>query len=253
MFEHQRPRWLRLAIVACAAWIALAAAATSAFAEQGPRPIWHVGEPYPLDELERAMAPKGPVRCPTVAKVRYKGDVIRYHSPVMVAVPFQPRLRAFEQIVAKVAIAHFGRAPKLIRHIGTYNCRRIAAYPTWMSEHGLANGIDIAAFEFGPATRAERAARPKAPAGAFRVRVLGDWRSERKADAAKRAFLHDLTRQLIAARGVFRVVLGPGYPGHENHLHLDCAPYRLVQVDLDPAPGTTEHNEGVHPGDPNME
>ena len=203
---------------------------------------------YPLDSLLREMPAKGPARCPRTPRVRYRGDVVRYHSPVLVAEPFVAHLRAFEQLVAEVAREHYGRAPKQIRHIGTYNCRRIRLYPTLLSEHGLANGIDVAGFDFGPAPRSERAKLPAPLHRAFQVRIRGAWRSDRPADARHRAFLHDLGRRLVAARQIFRVVLGPGYPGHEDHLHLDVAPYRLVELDLDEgarranpthAPGTT--------------
>jgi hypothetical protein len=190
---------------------------------------------YPLDAIERVIAPTGKVVCPHVDKTRYRGDVIRYHSPVNVAVPFVPHLRAFETLVADVAVKHFGRAPRKIRHIGTYNCRRIRQWPTFLSEHGLANGIDIAAFEFAAAPRVIRGTLAPALRGAFSARIRPHWRSTSKKDRAVRAFLHDLGRRLVAAEAIFRVVLGPGYPGHEDHLHLDCAPWRLVEIDLDAA------------------
>ena len=44
------------------------------------------------------------------------------------------------------------------------------------------------------------------------------------------ADLADLARRVIARPEVFRTVLGPAYPGHHNHFHLDCAPYRVVEV-----------------------
>jgi len=36
--------------------------------------------------------------------------------------------------------------------------------------------------------------------------------------------------RLIGRQDLFRVVLGPAWPGHHNHFHLDFAPYRVVEV-----------------------
>lgn len=232
--------------LAVAAWLASAATAAASVAATptaGTDEGVLAAGAYPLDDIERTLAARGPVRCPTVAKVRYAGTTLRYHHAVMVATPFVAQLAAFEEIVAATAVAHYGRVPSKIRHIGTHNCRRIAAWPTFLSEHGLANGIDVAAFEFGPAPRALAAGLAPALRRGFVVGVKRHWRSDAPADAAHRAFLHDLGRRLVAARGVFRVVLGPGYPGHEDHLHLDCAPWRLVDIALDPAPGGDQARE----------
>ncbi|MCB9739770.1 MAG: extensin family protein [Deltaproteobacteria bacterium] len=245
---HNRPASQAAAVVLSAAALSCALGLPSSAAAQEPRPDPKTGlyslaaGGYPLDAIERVLAPKGKVRCPTVEKTRYPGDVIPYHSKVMVARPFVGHLRAFERLVAEVAVRHYGRAPRKLRHIGTYNCRRIRQWPTFLSEHGLANGIDVAGFDFGPAPRAERAALPKALRGAFTVRVRKHWRSERAADARHRAFWHDLGRELVAAKHIFRVVLGPGYPGHEDHLHLDLAPWRLVEIDLDATDAEADPN-----------
>ena len=49
--------------------------------------------------------------------------------------------------------------------------------------------------------------------------------------ALHRRFLHRLALRLARDTSLFRVVLGPGYPGHADHFHLDMASYRLVVVD----------------------
>lgn len=232
MVQARLQQLARLALAA--AWLVVQAPRAAMAQPEGHQPK---DSSYPLDDIERVIPAKGPVRCPTVAKVRYAGTSLRYQSSVMVAEPFAPRLAAFEAIVAEAAYQHYGRPPKTIRHIGTYNCRRIAAWPTFLSEHGLANGIDIAGFDFAPAPKALRASLAPALRGRFDVRVKRHWRSSAASDAVHRAFLHDLARRLVAATEVFRVVLGPGYPGHEDHMHLDCAPWRLIVVDLDPVPG----------------
>ena len=202
-------------------------------------PVAAIGAPpaYPLDHIERVIAPRGPVRCPSVPKVYYRGDHVRYHSRVYVNRHFRERLRRFEQVVAQVAIEVYGRAPRAIRHIGTYNCRRIKAWPEFLSEHGIANGIDVAGFDFGPAPRKQRKKLARRIRGRFRVSVLRHWRAKRESDAIHQRFLRALVQRLVdRGDGVFRVLLGPGYPGHDNHFHFDMAPWKLI--DFDPMPGT---------------
>ncbi len=193
-------------------------------------PEWPLDPGYPLDHIERVIPATGRMRCPKIAKVRYRGDTIRYHSPVFVNAHFRERLRRFERVVKQVAVQVYGRAPRRIRHMGTYNCRRITAWPTFLSEHGLANGIDVAGFDFGPASRKQRAAAPRGLRLGFKVRLARHWTATKGVGARHSRFLRTLARTLIARQDVFRVLLGPSYPGHRNHFHFDCAPWRLVDV-----------------------
>lgn len=184
---------------------------------------------YPLDKLPRTLARRGRVTCPRVAMTRYAGNVIRYSTPVRVYIGFVKRLKAFEALVRDTAVQVYGWAPRRIKHLGTYNCRRIAAWPTFLSEHGLGNGIDVAGFDFGPAPKK---LRRKAPAGlrwGFKVRLDKHWNSKRGISKKHRQFLHLLGKRLIA-RNLFRVMLGPAEPGHHNHFHLDMAPWNLVNI-----------------------
>lgn len=53
------------------------------------------------------------------------------------------------------------RVSSIVRAIvqpGTYNCRRMAAYPDLVSEHSFANAVDIARFQLkkGPDVVVER-------------------------------------------------------------------------------------------------
>jgi hypothetical protein len=64
----------------------------------------------------------------------------------------------------------------------------------------------------------------------FEVRIDNHWNATRGTGAAHSAFLRDLARRVIDRLDIFRTVLGPAYPGHRNHFHLDCAPYRVVEV-----------------------
>ncbi|GEM_PF-740214 len=191
--------------------------------------------PYPLDGIERIIPARGKVRCPRVDKVFYRGKNVRYHSRVFVNKHFKKRLELFEKVVADVGREVYGRAPRRIRHIGTYNCRRIAAWPTFLSEHGLANGIDVSAFVFPRAKRAVRRSLPRNIRGAFKVSVLRHWSAKRPKDAIHQRFLRTLVQRLVD-RGdtIFRVLVGPGYPGHDNHFHFDVAPWALI--DFEPMP-----------------
>ena len=185
---------------------------------------------YPLDTVGRVVPRRGPLRCPEVELVRYRGDTVRYHKPVKVFVGFRERLRLFEEVVRDAAVEVYGRAPRRIKHMGTYNCRRIKAYPFLLSEHALGNGVDVAGFDFGPAARGDERAKslPRRLRRSFKVRVLKHWDGKGAAGRLHARFLRSLARRLIARPEVFRVMLGPGYPGHKNHFHFDCSPWRLV-------------------------
>ncbi len=190
------------------------------------------GDQYGLDDLERSVPAKGKMVCPPVELVRYRGDVVRYHSPVRVYVGFRDRLRKFEEVARDVAIEVYGRAPAKIVHIGTLNCRRIRLWPTLLSEHGIGNGIDVAGFDFAAAPR--KAVLPgDLPAGlrkGFSVRVKAHWDGHTGAAAVHARFLRRLTDKLLERQDIFRVLLGPAYPGHKDHFHFDCAPWRLVSI-----------------------
>lgn len=218
------PRRYALTALFLSAWIVLAAAAARAEA-----PL----EPYPLDGLARTVPTTGRMRCPEVDRVRYRGTAIPWASPLEVHPAFEARLAAFEAVAVAVAEKVFGRAPTRIRHLGSYNCRRIRRYPDLLSEHGLGNAIDVAGFEFPALSARERktSTLPKALRRGFAVTVLDHWDAkgqDASANGLRRRFLHELTAALEARPDIFRVMLGPAYPGHRNHFHFDCAPYRLV-------------------------
>ncbi|MBI4511297.1 MAG: extensin family protein [Deltaproteobacteria bacterium] len=183
---------------------------------------------YPLDSLPREVSPKGKMECPHVDLVRYHGDVVRYHKPVLVYVGFKERLTQFEEVVREVAMEVYGRPPKVIHHAGTYNCRRVSGYPVLLSEHGLGNGIDVVGFDFAPARRVAPGV-PRSLRREFQVRLGKHWDATSGVAALHARFLRTLASRLVQ-KGIFRVLLGPAYPGHKGHFHLDCAPYRLVAI-----------------------
>ncbi|MFT7582827.1 MAG: hypothetical protein ACI9MR_004511 [Myxococcota bacterium] len=210
--------------------------ASSFLVASGPHAMAESPDDYGLDALSREIPAKGKVKCPKVPLVRYGGAVIRYHKPVRVYTGFKTRLQRFEETVREVAIEVYGRSPSRIRHIGTYNCRRIGGYPNLVSEHGLGNGIDIAGFDFASAKKPLPMGVAKRLSRRFKVRVKSHWRAPETgalrrdvdADTLHAVFLRRLTDRLLTREDVFRVLLGPAFPGHKDHFHFDMAPYRLV-------------------------
>jgi hypothetical protein len=187
---------------------------------------------YPLDDLPRTLEEKAALPCESdaIELVQYRGDSLRYQKSLRVHPAFRAQLAAFERIVADVSRAHFGRVPKQIVHLGSYSCRRMRRYPTWLSEHALGNAIDVAGFDFAPAKKGELPAdRPASLRRAFEVRLDKHWHGKGAHEPHSR-FLRALAQALIDRPDVFHVVLGPAWPGHHNHFHLDHAPYRVVEV-----------------------
>lgn len=181
--------------------------------------------------MSRTIEPTGKMRCPKVPMHKYRGTHVRYHKPVFIYEGFESHLLRFEKIVSDVAIEIYGRAPSRIAHVGTYNCRRIRRYPDLLSEHGIGNAIDVAGFNFSRAKDStQRAKSPhKRLRRPFRVRVDKHWDKTRGINKFHARFLKVLTERLITD-DVFRVMLGPAYPGHQDHFHFDQAPYRLIQL-----------------------
>src|SRR5262245_25775716 len=105
---------------------------------------------YPLDGVGRFVPAKGRLRCSEDRLVTYRGTLIPYDRPVRVDRAFVDRLRLFEQVVSDSATAAYGRKPRRLIHMGTFSCRRIRQYPTFLSEHSLGNAIDVAGFDFAP-------------------------------------------------------------------------------------------------------
>jgi hypothetical protein len=102
----------------------------------------------------------------------------------------------------------------------------------WLSEHALGNAIDVAGFDFGHAPKgaALPAGLDPAFANGFEVRVLSHWGKKSGHAAVHARFLRTVVARLLARDDVFRVLLGPGYPGHSNHFHFDVSTFRLVQI-----------------------
>lgn len=189
---------------------------------------------YPLDAIARQVPRRQKLPCESgeLDTVAYRGEHIRYRRPIRVHPAFTERLERFEQVAVQVATEVYGRAPRRLVHMGGLNCRRMRRYPDWMSEHALGNGIDVAGFDFGPLPRGTVAPEglPKRLRRGFRVRLDEHWGGKRQRDALHSTFLRTLARRLVVRPDIFRVLLGPAWPGHHNHFHFDCAPYRVVEI-----------------------
>lgn len=188
----------------------------------------HAEDDYPLDTIARTVEPKGRMKCPEIALDWHAGQAVKWNGKLRVNPHFARRLTAFEQVVKEVGDRVLGRAPTLIDHFGSFNCRRIRRYPDLLSEHGLGNAIDVAGFRFPALPKDQRASSslPKRLQRAVTITVLDHWDDE----GPRGEFLRALTAELERRPDIFRVMLGPAYPGHDNHFHFDLAPYRLIQL-----------------------
>jgi len=188
-------------------------------------------DPYPLDDVDRAVSEDGGVVCPAVELVTFKGEHVRFTPAVRVVPPFAERLRRFESTVIEVSRRHYGRAPQAIVNDGAYLCRAVRHRSYRLSEHALGNAIDVVGFDFAPLTEKPDAGSdagtseiPAVLRGKLRVRVDKHWRAEgNEASKLHARFLDELTR-VLADRAIFRSILGPSHPTHQTHFHLDMAP-----------------------------
>ncbi len=187
---------------------------------------------YALDSIVREIPRGEPFACPKVDLVEYRGKTIKYSSLALVFKDFQPRLERFEEVVSDVATEVYGRPPTRVVHLGAYVCRRMTAYPTWLSEHSLGNALDVSGFNFGalPKDASLPEGLPKDFKNGFEVRVDKHWGKKQGHAAIHARFLRTLAERLIVRKDVFRVLLGPGYPAHSNHFHFDMSPYRMVEI-----------------------
>src|SRR4029077_3081670 len=108
-------------------------------------------------------------------------------------------LLRFKKIVDEGARASLHSPVRTIVQLGTYNCRRMAAYPDLVSEHSFANAIDVATF----ALKNGRAV----------VVARVSTRADRPAPSPPAQCLRRLARRLYDEK-VFSVVLTPSYDSH---------------------------------------
>lgn len=211
-----------------------------AYANLDPSDDLVVGPPDPHADCESELTKAGvkfrvaslPVHTPKRSKItcgapqvvtylRGPGN-IAYNAAPFVTCSMALALAAWERILQKEATSIFGSPVARIDQLGTYNCREMAAYPGWVSEHSYANAIDIGRFVLvnGKSIEVLRDfdigdAPPAGPAASF-LRVV-----------SRRANDED----------VFSHVLTPFFDAHhKNHFHLDLARYRTDGTRPQPAP-----------------
>ena len=177
---------------------------------------------YPLDDIPRQFEPDQSLPC---AKnlIKHRSKIIKYSRVMSVNPHFSKKLSSLEKIASKVGIEVFGRSPTKIKHFGGYKCRRIRRFPTYLSEHGLGNAIDLVSFYFPSAPKKSDVARKFSRP--FHISVEKHWNSNNK----KSLFLKRFVEELIKA-GLFRTMLGPAYPGHDDHFHFDMSPYEIISI-----------------------
>ncbi len=105
--------------------------------------------------------------------------------------------------VQPAALARLGSPVVAIHDFGAYSCRPVNNQTGGdPSEHAFGNAIDVASFEL---------------ADGRIVSVASDWSHGTQAE---RDFLREIEAR---ACQYFATVLGPGYPLHDDHFHLDMA------------------------------
>jgi hypothetical protein len=170
----------------------------------------------PLGEL--AGEPGGPAGCGAPDAVLLQRIILEDHTQVAVEPPATMRCEMAEAVADFVreevapAAAAMGAPLKAIENYDSYSCRgrnRVAGAK--LSEHGLANALDILSVR------------------------LKDGRVVRPADAGAQMEFRSAMKTAACSR--FSTVLGPGSDGyHEDHIHLDRierrSGYRMCQWEL---------------------
>lgn len=195
-------------------------------------------DPYPLDSVDRALSGDAAVSCPDVELVTHPGTLVRFSPPAQVVAPFTEKLTRLEDALSSVAVEIYGRTPRRILNAGAYACRAVDRRPGRRSEHALGNAVDVSGFEFGPyvaaATDGGDAAAQVLPSPSLRrsftVRVARHYHAKSQQSEVHATFLRRLLEELEARR-VFRSIIGPGHPGHDDHFHFDYAPWSFRAYD----------------------
>jgi hypothetical protein len=184
---------------------------------------------YAINDWPRTVPATGKLQCPDVAMVNYRGTTMNYGKSLRVYEGLVPHLAKMEEVMNRVALQFYGRTPRRVLTLGTLNCRRMRTYPTYISEHSFANAIDIEGFEFSAATKKQRTNIAKSLRGAQKITVLGDWDGGKGVKSIHQQFLQTLVIELLK-EDVFRLYLGPVFPGHQNHFHFDMSNFRMVEI-----------------------
>lgn len=144
--------------------------------------------------------------CQRLDAVRMSRSSVALDQPVQLGCPMALRLTQFEEeILQPAARRHLGQALARLRHFGGYSCRARTGDGRYISEHALANAIDVAGFDLADGTQ---------------INVDRYWNDP----GPRGAFLREVAR---GACRLFNVVLTPKSDAlHRNHFHLDLSRYK---------------------------
>lgn len=177
-----------------------------------PASAQELGE-YPFDSIERAIGDR--TDCPEVELVEYAGTHVKFSQPVKLDRRFVPKMVAFEEVLQAEAKRVFGSKVAVLNHRGGFRCRPVTGKKSKWSEHAFGNALDIVSFEVDEK----------------KIAFGKHWRT----NDDRSEFLQAIVRRAIDEK-LFRIILGPGDPGHEKVLHVDWGTSWYVRVDLPEAP-----------------
>jgi hypothetical protein len=157
---------------------------------------------------------KNKFECGAPQVVTYRGSPakIAYSPSVLCTCTMALALARFETLVQEESQRIYGKRVVKIQHIGTYNCREMAAYKGWVSEHSYANAIDLTHFvlEDGRVIDILKHFAPKLET----------------AQTKEGEFLRAIARRAYDEE-TFSCVLTPYFDKlHANHFHIDLARFR---------------------------
>jgi hypothetical protein len=199
-----------------------------AYANVDPADDDVLGPPDALADCEQQLAREGvafqaaslPVHrerklvcgAPQVVVYRRGPGHIAYDPPPLLTCSMALALASFERIVQAEATRVYGQPVVRVEQLGTYNCREMAAFPGWVSEHAYANALDLASFTLR---------------NGVVVEVRRDFDTSDGAPSRKGGdFLRAISRRAFD-EDVFSHVLTPFFDAHHrDHFHLDLARYR---------------------------
>lgn len=196
------------------AWLATAAMLLALLAGCASRPPQPPGAAQCLAELqaagvgfERESVPVTANGCGISNAVRVRQAGAALDRPATMSCGLAATLDRFErEAVQPAALRYLGTRVTVLRHFGSYDCRRESTGRDRLSQHAHGNAIDLAGFQLADGSV---------------VAVKEDWQRP----GPRREFLREVARRACA---YFSVVLTPAHDAtHHDHLHLDIGPYRL--------------------------
>jgi hypothetical protein len=141
---------------------------------------------------------------------RHKGKGLVISPPATLNCDFTARFAKWVQNeLQPLAMKHFKSRVKMVHNMASYSCRRrYNAANTKLSEHALANALDIGGMTLANGTV---------------ISLLKHWDDSDE----KSEFLKEVHQSACDA---FVVVLGPeSNEAHKNHFHFDAGRYKVCE------------------------